>query len=112
MDLTIDQIEAVVRRVVREEIDATAGLQEDAFDPEDVPWMFVNADGVYNVKALYSDNQLRMLEAGRNVSISPHVFTIFHRSAAAVRDGKRGIAEGAAGDRLRNFIADNPDHYG
>lgn len=99
-----------VRRVVREELDATAGLQGDLEIPEQ--WLFEGPDGTYNVKALYSDNQLAMIAAGRSVGISPIVFTVYHRSAAAVRDGTTTIANNAQGERLRQFMADNPEHYG
>lgn len=108
MSLSKDDLEQI-RAVVREELDATAGLQED---PEVEQWMLEGPDGSWNVRALYSEAQLRMIESGRHVALSPTVLSIFHRSALAVRDGKRQIADNAAGDRLRQFMADNPDRYG
>lgn len=110
---TNEQLEQI-RGVVREELDATIGLQEDIPEPdlEDVPWMFRNADGAFNVKALYSENQLRQLEQGRVVRPSEQALIIYHRSASAVRDGKFRISSTPSGRKLRQFMLDNPDIYG
>lgn len=112
MSLNTDDFEQI-RQIIREELDATTGLQEDEAEPTELPgWYLENADGVFNVKALLSENQLRMIDAGRHVAPANHVFSIYHRSAIAVRDGVRGIADTPQGERLRRFMADNPEHYG
>ena len=110
MQITIEDI----RKVIREELDATIGLGEDVAEPTvtDSRWMFHTTDGVFNVKALYSDNQMAMIESGRNVALSPQVLAIFHRAALAVKSGPRQIADNASGERLRQYMADNPQHYG
>lgn len=108
-EVTLDEI----RRVVREELDATVGLQEDP-EPEDQEtpsWMIVS-DGRFRVDALLSDNQRLMRENGRHVMPSNQVFIIYHRSALAVRDGTRGIADNRFGEKLRQYMLDNVEFFG
>lgn len=105
-----------IRRVVREELDATGGLQEDA-DPPLENAMFQGADGQFNVNALLSDNQRRMRERGRSVYPSEMVFTIYSRAGDQVANGQATLAAIARkypdqARRLQQFMLDNPERFG
>ena len=103
-----------IRQIVREEIDATDGLQEDDTSPVDAPWIWTDADGgQFNVFPLLSDNQLRIYEeTGRYVAPGVNVIQQYIASANIVKSGRRQIADTPQGERLRRFMEANQEHFG
>ncbi len=108
----LDEIEALIRYGLEDDVEVVDSEPEEPVFTAEVNDEFTDGAQWVDFTPVMSPMQVARAARGLNPKISHHVISVFHRSAAAVRDGKRGISDSAQGDVLRAFIEANPHVYG